>query len=80
MLLFCMLKSLVYGFFVLKSATAFYRLPKLTVMFAKLKKCPLPTSELLLSRGIKKKRKKASFSFVKNVFLFFQVLELTNVC
>lgn len=46
----------VYGFSVLKSATAFYRLPKLTLMFAKLKKCPLPTSELLLSRGIKNKK------------------------
>lgn len=63
-----MLTSLVYGFFVLKSTSAFYRSPKVTLMFAKLKKCPLPLSKLLLSRGIR--NKKGFFLLGKNVFLF----------
>lgn len=56
MLLCHVFTLLVYGVLILRSATTFYKLPKLTLMFAKLKECPLPTNEFLLSRRIKKKK------------------------
>lgn len=72
--------NMVCGDFIPKWATAFYKLPMLTLMFAKLKEHSLPTDVLLLSRGIK--TQKGSFVLsVKSVFLCqsFVFLELAPI-
>lgn len=59
----------------------FLQITKADSDVCKIKEMPSTYKRVTLKqRNQEKKKKKASFSFVKNVFLFFQVLELTNVC
>lgn len=75
-----MLALLLCGFFVSRLATTFYRLPQLTLMFAKLKEHLLPKDEFLKNGEIAKNKGNLCLYVKKYAFISVFYVSWTNIC